>query len=183
MMASNPLLRAVTAAAVLVLLMPAASAAQTPPSPVPAAKSAAAGVAQARTLMRAGEFDEALTILRPLMRRQAVHAETVFQYGLAAIGASQKPGIAEKKRDALLDVAIAAFHCMLVRRPELVRVRLELGRAFFLKGEDSLARRNFEQVMASKPPTAVALNVNRFLIVTVGMRIAAHPPRRSGRGR
>ena len=52
---------------------------------------------------------------------------------------------------------------MLVRRPGLVRVRLELGRAFFLKGEDSLARQNFEQVMASKPPAAVALNVNRFL--------------------
>ena len=52
---------------------------------------------------------------------------------------------------------------MLVRRPELVRVRLELARAFFLKGEDTLARRHFEQVLAGKPPAAVALNVNRFL--------------------
>ena len=39
-------------------------------------------------------------------------------------------------------------------RPGLVRVRLELGRAFFLKGEDSLA---------SQPPPAVAANVVRFL--------------------
>ena len=163
MMASNPLLRAVTAAAVLVLLMSAASAAQTPPSPVPAAKSAAAGVAQARTLIRAGKFDEALAILRQLMRRQTVHADTVFQYGLAVIGASQTPGISEKKHDALLDEAIAAFHSMLVRRPELVRVRLELGRAFFLKGEDSLAREYFEQVLGGNPPAAVALNVKRFL--------------------
>ena len=40
---------------------------------------------------------------------------------------------------------------MLVRRPALVRVRLEL------------ARRHFEQVLADKPAAAVALNVNRFL--------------------
>ena len=52
---------------------------------------------------------------------------------------------------------------MLVRRPELVRVRLELARAFFLKGEDRLARRHFEQVLAGKPPAGVVLNVNRFL--------------------
>ena len=52
---------------------------------------------------------------------------------------------------------------MLVRRPELVRVRLEVARAFFLKEEDRLARRHFEQVLAGKPPAAVALNVNRFL--------------------
>ena len=52
---------------------------------------------------------------------------------------------------------------MLVGRPSLLRVRLELGRAFFLKGEDRLARRHFEQVLAGKPPAAVALNVNRFL--------------------
>ena len=52
---------------------------------------------------------------------------------------------------------------MLIRRPELVRVRLELARAFFLKEEDKLARRYFEHVLAGKLPAAVALNVNRFL--------------------
>ena len=71
--------------------------------------------------------------------------------------------LAEAKREALLDEAIASFHAMLVRRPELMRVRLELGRAFFLKGEDGLAKRNFEQVLAGDPPDAVVLNVNRFL--------------------
>ena len=113
--------------------------------------------------MRAGKFDEALTILRPLAKGQTVHADAVFQYGLAAIGASQAKGLSEDRKEALLDEAIAAFHSMLVRRPELVRVRLELARAFFLKGEDGLARRHFEQVLAGNPPAAVALNVNRFL--------------------
>ena len=82
---------------------------------------------------------------------------------MAAIGASKKPDIAEAKREALLDEAIAAFRTMLIADPGLVRVRLELARAFFLKGEDRLATRHFEQVLAGKPPAPVVLNVNRFL--------------------
>ncbi|MYE58287.1 MAG: DUF560 domain-containing protein [Alphaproteobacteria bacterium] len=50
-------------------------------------------------------------------------------------------------------------------RPELVRVRLELARAFFLMGEDTLARRHFEQVLAGDVPPAVAANIVRFLRV------------------
>ena len=42
-------------------------------------------------------------------------------------------------------------------------MRLELARAFFLKGEDDLARRHFEHVLAGEPPPAVAANINRFL--------------------
>ena len=44
-----------------------------------------------------------------------------------------------------------------------MRVRLELARAFFLKGEDSLARRHFEQVLAGGVPEPVSLNILRFL--------------------
>ena len=154
------LLRALAAAAVLVLSSPAWGAGKAPVAPDQAARS---GAAEAQTLMRHGKFDEALAILLPLVRGETVDADAVFLYGLAALGASQKPGLAEKKRDALLDEAIGVFHTMLVQRPELVRVRLELGRAFFLKGEDGLAREHFEQVLAGKPPAQVVLNVNRFL--------------------
>ena len=87
----------------------------------------------------------------------------LFHIGVVAIAASQKKGISEERRDALLDEAIAALRRMLVDRPNLLRVRLELGRAFFLKEEDGLARRHFERVLAGQPPAAVALNVNRFL--------------------
>ena len=58
---------------------------------------------------------------------------------------------------------LPSFRTMLIDRPDLVRVRLELARAFFLKGEDSLSRRHFEQVLGGKPPPAVAANVRRFL--------------------
>ena len=85
-----------------------------------------------------------------------------FRAGMAALAAAHATADREN-RDALLDKAIAAFRAILNRRPDLVRVRLELARAFFLKGEDSLARRHFERVLAGNPPAAVALNVGRFL--------------------
>ena len=124
-----------------------------------------AGIAAARKLNAQGNFDEALAILRPLVGGRTVHADALFLFGLATLGASQAPGIDGEKREALLDEAIAAFHSMLVTRPDLIRVRLELGRAFLLKGEDRLARRHFEQVLAGKPPAPVALNVSRFLSI------------------
>ena len=158
---TDKLLRALAAAAVLTLSAPSWSADKPPPAP--ADQAASTGIAEARKLLRERRFDEALVLLAPLVRGRTVQADALFQYGLAAIGASRKPGLTEKTRDALLDEAIGAFHSMLVKRPDLVRVRLELGRAFFLKGEDGLARRQFEQVLAGKPPAAVALNVNRFL--------------------
>ena len=88
----------------------------------------------------------------------------LFEEGATAIRQAARQ-TDEDRRDELLDKAIAAFRKMLVANPSLVRVRLELARAFFLKEEDSLARRHFEIVLAGKPPAAVALNVNRFLNV------------------
>ena len=114
-------------------------------------------------MFKAGRYEEALAILRSLAAARPGHLDTRFQVGMAAIGAAKKPDIAEAKREALLDEAIAAFRTMLIADPGLVRVRLELARAFFLKGEDTLATRHFEQVLAGKPPAPVVLNVNRFL--------------------
>ena len=151
------LVRPLAVVACLLLAAPAWGAKDDP------APSPAAGLAEARALVLQGRFDAALAILRPLASGRTIEPGVAFQIGLAAVGASQKPGISEDLRDALLDEAIAAFHFMLVARPELVRVRLELARAFFLKGEDRLARRHFERVLAGKPPAGVTLNVNRFL--------------------
>ena len=89
--------------------------------------------------------------------------DILFQTGLAAIAAAGRPGLPEDTRDALLDGAIANFRAILIDRPGLLRVRLELARAFFLKGEDALARRHFEWVLAGNPPQAVVANVNRFI--------------------
>ena len=91
-------------------------------------------------------------------------AETRFRAGMAAVGEATRLPEGEV-RNARLSEAVAAFHGILVERPELVRVRLELARAFFLMGEDTLARRHFEAVLAGNIPEAVAANVHRFLNV------------------
>ena len=65
--------------------------------------------------------------------------------------------------DERYDDAIEAFRAILVDRPELVRVRLELARAFFLKGDDDLAQEHFERVLAGELPPAVVANVRGYL--------------------
>ena len=85
----------------------------------------------------------------------------LFRTGMAALRAAG--GREGGRRERLLDEAIAAFRAILVERPGLVRVRLELARAFFLKRKDGLARDHFERVLAGKPIPAVVGNVRRFL--------------------
>ncbi len=95
-----------------------------------------------------------------------------FRAGMEALAAAQAAADRDA-RDGKLDEAIAAFRAILVDRSELVRVRLELAHAFFLKEEDSLARRHFEQVLAGTP--AVAANIRRFLdIMRARRRWEAH---------
>ena len=88
--------------------------------------------------------------------------DTRFRTGMTAVGQAMRLPEGEA-REARLSMAVATFHGILVERPDLVRVRLELARTFFLMGEDSLARRHFETVLASDIPESVAANVRRFL--------------------
>ena len=158
--------RALAFAAVLVSTSTAALASADSPAGVqPRLSSVEAAVEQARRLMAAGEPEKALDLLRELPREGSFRLSVLFQTGMAAVAASGKGGLAEERRDALLDEAVAALHAILVDRPDLVRVRLELARAFFLKEEDGLSRRHFEQVLAGDPPPAVAANIRRFLSV------------------
>ena len=100
--------------------------------------------------------------------------EARFRAGMEALAAAHAIENRDA-RDEKLDDAIAAFRAILVDRPELVRVRLELARAFFLKEEDRLARRHFEHALAGKPPPAVAANIRRFLnIMRARRRWTAH---------
>ncbi len=120
-------------------------------------------VNDARSLIEDGRFSEALAVLRPLAPDHADRTDVLFLVGLAAIGASQQAGAGEGEQTALLDEAVAALRAILVDRPGLTRVRLELALAFFLKNEDDLSREHFERVLAGGPPPAMAANVRRFL--------------------
>ncbi|MCE2476157.1 MAG: hypothetical protein J4F47_11540 [Alphaproteobacteria bacterium] len=147
--------QALAVAVPLLSVAPVPVAAEDAPSPD-------AAVAEAQALLGAGRFDEALAVLRPLTEGDQVYAEVIFLFGLTAIEASRHRSD-EAEREALLDEAIGALHVMLTARPELVRVRLELARAFFYKEEDGLARRHFERVLAGDVPDSVKANVQRFL--------------------
>ena len=117
-----------------------------------------------RELIDTGRFEEAFFMLQPRLLEETVEPNMLFLYGLAAVGAAQRANRTDEERAGLLNEAIAAFHAMLVRDPGLVRVRLELARAFFLKGEDTLARQHFEHVLAGDVPDEVKENVNLFLV-------------------
>ena len=154
-MKKSACLRALAFTAGLVFLLPSWGVAQEPAdesaeAPVTAETAAIA----ARRLVDQGRFGEALDILRPLQQALPNEPNVMFLRGLAASGGARNPGLTEEQRDALLDEAITAFRTMLIDRPELIRVRLELALAFFLKGDDSLSRRHFEQVLAGNPPEA-----------------------------
>ena len=88
--------------------------------------------------------------------------DALFRIGMTALAASERADSDEARRE-LYDKAITAFRLILVNRPELVRVRLELARTFFLKGQDGLARRHFELVLAGGVPPPVAANIRRFM--------------------
>ena len=123
-------------------------------------------VNRARALIEAGSHGPALALLRPLAAKAAERpdrADILFLTGLAATRAAERPGRADGVRAALLDEAVAALRAILVERPGLVRVRLELARAFFLKGEDTLAREHFERVLAGNPAAAMQANIRGFL--------------------
>ena len=88
-------------------------------------------------------------------------AAALFHIGMTALSEADS----DKARQELCDKAIAAFRLILVNRPELIRVRLELARTFFMNGQDGLARRHFELVLAGGVPPPVAANIHRFLTV------------------
>ncbi len=156
--------RTLALAVCLLSALPVSGIAQeAPPSSTGNGGAEAEKIAEARALMDSGRFLDAVRLLGPLVQGRVIHADTLFVYGIAALQASQQAGVPDDTREALLDQAIASFHAMLVEAPGLVRVRLELARAFFLKGEYALSRRHFEFVLASEPPEAVAANVEKFL--------------------
>ena len=128
-----------------------------------AAPSFGSRVEEARELLKRQRFEEALPLLRELVQAQPGRKGLLFLKGLAALQYSQQRGVAAADREALLDEAIGALRTMLIDQPGLVRVRLELARAFFYKGEDGLSQEHFERVLAGNPPDPVVANVRVFL--------------------
>ena len=159
-MTNKPIFQVLAIAALSLLIagttMNAAGAEPERPADIP-------GVADARVLIENGKYDEALDALRPLAKTHPKRTNILFLLGLAAIERSERSDITEADRDALLTEAITVLRTILIDQPDLVRVRLELARAFFLNRDDGLARDHFERVLAGNPPPSVVANVQLFL--------------------
>ena len=151
----NPFIHVLAAAALLVFATPVHAVEHT--------SVTSGGLAEAQELTRVGRFGEALAILLPLAGERRVDADVVFQIGIASVGAAEEPGLPEAQRETLLDGAIEIYRGLLAHRPDLVRVRLELARTYFLRGRDGPARRQFELALAANPPAPVVANINRHL--------------------
>ena len=176
-MTLTPLCRTLAVCACLLLTLPAlpawgatdgptGEAVEQSDDPAPSSLSVLEALAAAEGLVDAGRFEDALAILHVLVRDFPEHprrTDMLFLFGLSATQASLAPGVPEERRERLLDLAVAAFRVVLNRNPALVRVRLELARAFFLQREDSLAREHFEWVLAGDVPPPVVANVRDFL--------------------
>ena len=143
--------------ALVMLFAPCAAAAQD----VPAHLSVDPQTNRARLLIQRGDYQSALDILRALPPQHSQSQDARFLRGFAAVSlARERAGDAAEE---LLSEAVAAFRLMLVENPALIRVRLELARAFFLKGEDELAEKHFRYVLAGDIPAVMAANVGRYL--------------------
>nr|WP_284732153.1 surface lipoprotein assembly modifier [Sphingobium nicotianae] len=59
--------------------------------------------------------------------------------------------------------AIRLFRAILIDHPKAERVRLELGRAFFVAGDYGNAARQFQFASAGHPPPVVQANIDKYL--------------------
>ena len=166
-----PALAPLLAAALLCLSAAAIHGAEHLPSPqsdiaaeAPPPGSVESDLNAALALLFRGEVDDAVDTVRPHLQRDARAVDLLFTAGMAALGSAQAtPPSDAEGREALLDGSIALFRAILAEHPDFVRARLELARAFFLRGRDGLARRHFNLALAADPPDSVVANINRHL--------------------
>ena len=143
---------------------------------IPAPNSVENDLNTAAALLRQGELEDAINVVRPHLPGDVRAVDLLFEAGMIMMNSAQTMPSAEAgRREALLDASIAAFRVILAEHPGLVRVRLELARAFFLRGRDGLAKRHFELALVANPPAPVVANINRHLAeIRARKRWSAH---------
>ncbi len=106
---------------------------------------------KAEALIASGAIAEAQNQLLGLER--AGYQASQIQFLLGLISLSQKN----------FEDAISRFRKILAREPNAVRVRLELGRTYFQKGDLRNAERQFQFARSGKLPASVLKNVDTYL--------------------
>ena len=125
------------------------------PASAPPAPSTADDLLTAEVLITQNRFDEARKLLSALDRKASgVRArDNQVQFLLGLLDMNDKD----------YDSAISRFRRVLVSEPGAVRVRLEMGRAYYLAGRYSDAERQFMYARAGNVPRNVRANIDRYL--------------------
>ena len=105
----------------------------------------------AALLIDAGQVETAKLVLAHVLQVNPNDLQAHFLSGLIAV--------AEKRYDD----AIADFRFVLAAEPDRERVRLELGRAFFLARDYENAERNFRFARAGDLPDEAKSNIDQYL--------------------
>lgn len=178
-----PAIASVAVLAGLVLSHPAPLAGQADPN-APTDDQVTAAAAAIERLLAQNRAIEAFDIIRPIAEARPDSMQATFSMGMAAIAAGDSAvaaGEDPRKGQAreYYNTAVHAFRDMLVRNPRQARVRLELARSLFqrgncitppknlvkhLLGDDCwAAEQHFLRVLGTDIPPQVALNVRRFI--------------------
>jgi outer membrane protein len=105
----------------------------------------------AQLLIANNRLADAKRLLAQMLAAKPEDSEALFL--MASIAVAEKD----------YDTAISLFRRILVREPDAERVRLDLGRAFFLKGDYDNADRQFRFARAGDINDAVKANIDHFL--------------------
>ncbi|MGP5308607.1 surface lipoprotein assembly modifier [Vreelandella alkaliphila] len=109
-----------------------------------------AAVAATR-LMEQGDSEQAKAVLLEAREHFADNDDIAFLLGMLAMDEQE------------FESASAYFREILIRDPQAVRVRLELGRALFESGDYRDAGRQFRFARSGNLPTEVNANIDRYL--------------------
>jgi hypothetical protein len=117
-------------------------------------------ISRARALIDAKQSQAAFDLLDPLEATRAGEPEFDYLLGVAAIDSGK------------LTRGVFALERVLAVRPDYPQARAEIARAYFLMGENRVARQEFEAVRAANPPPEVANTIDRFLTVLDAREVA-----------
>ncbi len=139
-------------AAVAIAFLIATAAQAESSSPTAQAPPGLTDMQTGRFLLRAGRLEHARAFLRQARpSEEEEEIERLFLLGQIEM------------RLGLPRQAAERFEAILVRRPGLTRVRLELARAYYLTGRDDKAKYHFGLSMGDKLPSSVEATVEGFL--------------------
>ena len=124
-----------------------AQAQQIPTNPLAAGEA----IERARTAIVGGDLVEGERLLATVAVDTETQNDVDFLRGT----------IAFEKKD--YNAAIAHFRELLARDPSLNRVRLDLARAYFMKGDDKAAEYHFRAASAQGVPAGVQKSIDTFL--------------------